>query len=106
MITERNNIAAAYVAQGEAEAQKIKNTTDKEVEVLKSEAEAQAAATEAEGEAEYMKILSKAYNDREKADFYLFTKSLDAAKTSLADGETTLFLDEDSPIAQIFQNVE
>ena len=106
MITERNNIAAAYVAQGEAEAQKIKNTTDKEVEVLKSEAEAQAAATEAEGEAEYMKILSKAYNDREKADFYLFTKSLDTAKTSLADGETTLFLDEDSPIAQIFQNVE
>lgn len=103
MITERNNIAAAYTAQGQSEAQKIKNTTDKEVAVMISEAEAAAAQTIAEGEAEYMNILSAAYNDASKADFYVFSLSLDTARSSLKNGQTTLFLDKDSPIAEIFQ---
>ena len=79
MITERKNIAAAYKAQGESEAQKIRNTTDKETEVMLSEAEAKADQLEAEGEAEYMRILSDAYNDPEKAEFYLFVRQLDAS---------------------------
>lgn len=102
MITERNNIAAAYKAQGEAEAQKIRNTTDREVSVLKSTAAATAAKIEAEGEAEYMRILADAYNGKEKSDYYLFVKSLDTAKKALKNGENTLFLDKDSPLAQIF----
>lgn len=103
MITERNNIAAAYKAQGESEAQIIRNTTDAEVSVMLSEAQAKADATIAEGEAEYMRILSEAYNDEEKADFYLFSLQLDALKESVTKGNTTLFLDENSPVAQIFQ---
>lgn len=106
MITERNNIAAAYKAQGESEAQVIKNTTDAEVTVMLSEAKATADATIAEGEAEYMRILSEAYNDEDKADFYTFTLELDAVKASLTNGNTTLFLDKDSPIAQIFEGIE
>lgn len=106
MITERNNIAAAYTAQGQSEAQKIKNTTDKEVSVMLSEANADADAIIGEGEAEYMKILSDAYNDPDKADFYLFVRSLDTVKASLSNGQTTLFLDKDSPIAEIFRGVE
>ena len=77
MITERNNIAAAYKAQGESEAQIIRNTTDKEVSVMLSEAQAKADATVAEGEAEYMRILSEAYNDEGKADYYMFSLQLD-----------------------------
>lgn len=103
MITERNNIAAAYKAQGESEAQIIRNTTDAEVSVMLSEARAKADATIAEGEAEYMKILSEAYNDEEKADFYLYSLQLDALKESVTNGNTTLFLDKDSPVAEIFQ---
>lgn len=106
MITERNNIAAAYKAQGESEAQVIKNTTDAEVTVMLSEAQATADATIAEGEAEYMRILSEAYNDEGKADFYTFSLELDAIKASLTNGNTTLFLDSDNPIAQIFGGVE
>ena len=106
MITERNNIAAAYKAQGESEAQKIKNATDKEVSVMLSEAQANADAMIAEGEAEYMKILSDAYNKEDKADFYLFTLQLDTIKESLSDGNTTVFLDKDSPVAQIFEGVK
>lgn len=102
MITERNNIAAAYKAQGESEAQIIRNTTDAEVSVMLSEAQAQADAIIAEGEAEYMRILSEAYNDESKADFYLFMLQLDTLKESVTNGNTTIFLDSNSPVAQIF----
>lgn len=103
MITERNNIASAYKAQGESEAQIIRNTTDAEVSVMLSEAQAKADATVAQGEAEYMKILSEVYNEEDKADFYLYTLELDALKKSVTGGNTTIFLDESNPVAEIFQ---
>ncbi len=106
MISERNNIEAAYKAQGEADAQVIRNTTDAEVQVLLSEAKAKADATIAEGEAEYMKIMSGVYNSEDKADFYTFSLELDTAKSSLTGNNTTLFLDKDSSIAQIFKGVK
>lgn len=102
MISERNNIAASYTAQGESDAQKIRSETDREVQVMLSEAEAQAEMLIAEGEAEYMNILSDAYSDPAKADFYSFVRALDAAKASLSGGGDTLFLSKDSPLAQIF----
>lgn len=102
MISERNNIAASYTAQGNSSAQKIKNDTTKEVSVMKSKAKAEAEKIKAEGEAQYMQILSQAYNDESKADFYNFVRSLDAAKASLKNGNNTLLLDKSSPIAQIF----
>ncbi len=102
MISERNNIAASYTAQGNSSAQKIKNDTTKEVSVMKSEAKAEAEKIKAEGEAQYMQILSEAYNDADKADFYNFVRSLDAVKNSLKDGNKTLILDKSSPIVQIF----
>lgn len=102
MISERNNIAASYTAQGNSSAQKIKNDTTKEVSVMKSGALADAEKIKAEGEAQYMQILSHAYNDTSKADFYNFVRSLDAAKTALKNGNNTLILDKDSPMAQIF----
>ena len=102
MISERNNIAASYTAQGNSSAQKIKNDTTEEVSVMKSKAKAEAEKIKAEGEAQYMQILSQAYNDESKADFYNFVRSLDAAKASLKNGNNTLLLDKSSPIAQIF----
>lgn len=102
MISERNNIAASYTAQGNSSAQKIKNDTLKQVSVMKSEAQAKAEIIRAEGEAGYMQILSEAYNNEEKADFYNFVRALDAAKHSLSNGQNTLILDKSSPLAQIF----
>ena len=102
MISERNNIAAQYTAEGEAEAQMIRSETDKEVEIMVSEAKAQAEVLVAEGEAEYMRILSDAYADENKAEFYNFVRSLDAAKASLTNGDNILFLGPDSPLTEIF----
>ncbi|MBQ7425277.1 MAG: protease modulator HflC, partial [Lachnospiraceae bacterium] len=100
MISERNNIAASYTAEGEAEAQKIHNQTDKQVAIVKAQAEKSAAVLEAEGEAAYMETLSKAYDTEEKADFYNYIRGLDALKASLV-GDKTLVLDKNSEIARI-----
>ena len=102
MISERNNIAATYQAEGQEEAKEISNNTNAEIIVMQSEADAQAQEIIAKGEAEYMRILSDAYNDPEKADFYLFLRSLDAAKKTMTGNNKTLIVDETSPIAQIF----
>ena len=83
MISERQNIAAGYIADGEYQSNVIKNSTDKEVSIIISEAQAQAEKIRAEGEAEYMRILSGAYNDEGKADYYNYIRSLDALKASL-----------------------
>ena len=101
MISERQNIAASYTAQGEAEAQKIRNETDKNVKVMVADANKNAEIKIAEGEAEYMKILQEAYNTPEKADFYNFIRSLDALKASLRGSNKTIILDKDSEIARI-----
>ena len=102
MISERNNIAATYQAEGQEEAKEISNNTTAEIIVMQSEADAQAAEIIGKGEAEYMRILSDAYNDPEKADFYLFLRSLDAAKATMRGDNKTLIINETSPIAQIF----
>lgn len=102
MISERNNIAASYTAQGEQQAQEIKNDTNEQVTVLLAQAQKEADTIIAEGEAEYMRILSEAYNDENKADFYAFVRQLDAVKATLANGDNTIVLDKNSPIAEIF----
>lgn len=106
MISERNNIAATYTAEGKSEAKVIRNTTDKEIAIKISEAEKQAEILTAEGEAEYMKILSAAYADEGKTDFYSYVRSLDALKASMTGDDKTVILSEDSPIAKIFQGYE
>ena len=102
MISERNNIAASYIAQGEQQAQEIKNDTNEQVTVLLAQAQKEADTIVAAGEAEYMRILSDAYNDRDKAEFYSFVRQLDAVKATLKNGNNTIVLDKNSPIAELF----
>ena len=102
MISERNNIAASYTAEGESKAKKIQNETDKQVAILKAQAEKKSAKLKAEGEAKYMETLQQAYNDKDKADFYNYIRSLDALKVSLSGkGEKKLMLGRDSELAKI-----
>lgn len=102
MISERENIAASYAAEGAAQAKEIRNDADKSVDITISAAKAQAEKLKAEGEAEYMRILSAAYDTQEKADFYEFVRALDMARSSLTGKNKTLVVGSDSPIAQIF----
>lgn len=103
MISERQNIAAGYIADGQYQSNVIKNTTDKDVSIIISEAKAKAEKIRAEGEAEYMRVLSGAYNDAGKADYYNYIRSLDALKASLKGSNKTIILNENSELARILQ---
>jgi len=101
MISERNQMAEKYTADGNYDASIIRNEVDKQVNIIVSNAEAEAAKLEAEGEAEYMRMLAEAYNTADKKDFYEFILALDALKQSLTGSEKTIILDADSDLAQI-----
>lgn len=101
MISERNQMAEKYTADGNYEASIIRNDVDKQVNILVSNAEAEAAKLEAEGEQEYMRLLAEAYDSREKKEFYEFTLALDALKASLTGNEKTVILDGSSELAKI-----
>lgn len=103
MISERDNIAATYKAEGNSEAKVIRNKTDKEVAIQISDAKKQAEILGAEGEQEYMKILAQAYGEEDRSEFYSFVRSLDALKTSMKGEDKTVILSADSSIAQIFE---
>lgn len=106
MISEREQMAAQYTAEGGSESQIIKNATDKEVSIMVSEANAQAEQIIAEGEALYMQTLSAAYNDPNRSEFYAFVRALDAAKITMTGDNKTLILPADSPLAAIFMSAE
>ena len=101
MISERNQMAEKYSADGNYEASIIRNNVDKQVNIIVSNAQAEAAKLEAEGEAEYMRLLAEAYNTKDKKDFYEFILALDALKQSLTGEEKTIILDKDSELAKI-----
>ena len=105
MISERQNIAASFTAEGKSEAQKIRNATDKEAAIKIADANKRADILIAEGEAEYMKLIQSAYNTPEKAEFYNFMRSLDALKKSLSynkdKGENIIILDKDSKLVKM-----
>ena len=105
MISERENIAAAYTAEGDEAAQKIRNDTDKETAIIKAEAEKNAAQLIAEGEAEYMRILQEAYDTADKADFYNYTRGLDALRSTLRGNDKTLILDKDSELVKLLYGI-
>ena len=105
MISERNQMAEKFTADGNKEANLIINEVDKTVNITISNAEAEAAKLIADGEAEYMRMLAEAYNSPEKKEFYEFILALDALKASLTGEEKTIILDANSALAKILMGV-
>ena len=106
MISERNQMAEKFTADGNYEASVIRNDVDKQVNIIVSNAKAEAAKLEAQGEAEYMQRLAAAYDSADKKDFYEFILALDALKQSLTGGEKTIILDADSDLAKILAGAQ
>jgi membrane protease subunit HflC len=106
MISERNQMAEKYTADGNYEASIIRNNVDKQVNIIISNANAEAAKLEAEGESEYMRLLAEAYDTDDKKSFYEFTLALDALKKSLTGTEKTVILDGNSELARILMGTK
>ena len=106
MISERNQMAEKYTADGNYEASIIRNDVDKQVNIIVSDAEAEAAKLVAEGESEYMRMLAEAYNSTDKQEFYEFILALEALEASLTGSEKTVILDGNSELAKILGGAE
>ena len=105
MISERNQMAEKFTAEGNLEASKTRNEVDRQVNIMISNAELAATQRIAEGEAEYMRILAAAYDTQEKKDFYEFILALEALKASLTGDNKTVILDADSELAKILMGL-
>ena len=105
MISERNQMAEKYTAEGNKEANLIRNEVNKDVNILISNAQVAAAKRIAEGEAEYMRILATAYDTEEERKFYEFTLALEALRASLNGDEKTIVLDENSELGKILMGI-
>ena len=105
MISERNQMAEKYTADGNKEATEIRSRVDRDVNIMISDAEAAAAVLVAQGEAEYMKKLAEAYDSEEEKEFYEFILALEALEKSLTGDDKTVILDANSELAQILAGV-
>lgn len=100
MISERTQMAESYRAEGNLEASKVVNETDKEVGILLSKAKATAEELKGQGESEYMKIIAAAYSTEDRVQYYEFIRSLEALKTTM-QGDKTIILPADNFIVKV-----
>ncbi|MEM8960025.1 MAG: protease modulator HflC [Acidobacteriota bacterium] len=97
MQAERSRIATFYRSEGEQEALEIEADAAAERARILAEAEAEAERVRGAGEAEALALLADAYN--RDPEFYRFLRSLESWET-IIDGDTTIFLESDSPLLE------
>jgi membrane protease subunit HflC len=97
MRAERNRIARKYVAEGEEAAMIIRAKADKESREMIADAKRQAAIIRSQAEANAMKLYGDTY--QQNLPFYKYLRSLEAYRNMFSE-QTTIILDEDSPILE------
>ena len=88
-------------ATGEAEAGKIRAEADRKRVVTLADAERQAQILRGQGDAEASKIFADAF--QRDAEFYRFYRTMQAYRSSLASGDTTIVLSPDNPFLKLLQ---
>ena len=100
MKTDRERLARKSRAEGAEEARRIRAEAEREARVIVANARKQAEITRGEGEATAARVYAEAYEG--DAEFYEFTRSLEAYRKTLGEG-TTMVL---SPDAEFFQHLQ
>jgi membrane protease subunit HflC len=101
MRAERDRLARKYRAEGEEQARTIRAEADREARVIRAEAERDAEIERGKGDAEAARIYAEAYS--QDAEFYAFTRGLEAYRKTLGEG-TTLVLPPDHEFFRLFQS--
>lgn len=86
MMSERQQIAERYRAEGDQEAKKISSEADKQVQIVLATADKRSEELKGEGDARAIEIYAEAYN--QDAEFFLFWRTLESYKKSLAQNGT------------------
>ncbi|WP_413379150.1 protease modulator HflC [Alkalihalobacillus sp. 1P02AB] len=102
MISERQTTAQDYLSEGDAEANRIRANTDREVQELIATATADANIIISEGEAEAAQIYNEAFG--QDLEFYQLYRTLESYKKTIGD-ETVIVLPADSPYTRLLMGL-
>jgi membrane protease subunit HflC len=102
MRAQRMQVASKLRAEGEEQARTIRASADRDQTVLVAEAERDSQKLKGEGDAEAARIYAEAAN--RDPSFYAFQRSLEAYRTSFADGQSIIVLDKDDPFLQYMKS--
>jgi len=102
MRAERKQVANRLRAEGEERARAVRAEADREQTVLLAEAERDAQKLRGEGDAEATRIYAEAA--RRDPSFYAFQRSLEAYRSSFADGKGVIVLERNDPFLQYLRS--
>jgi len=100
MIAERQRIAELFRSEGQGEAARIQGERERELQRIQSEAFKAAEELRGKADAEATNTYAAAHG--RDADFYAFTRSLEAYEKTL-DAKTTMILDTNSELLKYLQ---
>ena len=104
MQTEREREAKQERAEGAETAQRIRAEAERDRTVLLADAHRQANILRGQGDAEATRAFADAYS--RDAEFYAFYRSLQAYRSVLSDGSSTLVLTPDSDFFRYFRDLK
>ncbi len=102
MRAQRMQVASKLRAEGEEQARTIRASADRDQTVLVAEAERDSQRLKGEGDATAARIYAEAAN--RDPSFYAFQRSLEAYRTSFADGNSVIVLDQNDPFLQYMKS--
>lgn len=97
---ERQQEAVEERSSGQEQKERIMANADREVTVMLAEAERDAQTLRGEGDAQALSIINLALT--RNPEFYAFYRSLEAYRSALADGNTSIVLSPDSEFFSYF----
>lgn len=100
--TDRQREAVEERSSGQQTKAEIEAEADRQQRVLLAEANRDAEILRGEGEAEALQIINEALS--RNPEFYSFYRSLEAYRTALADGQTSIVLSPDSQFFNFFKD--
>lgn len=100
MQAERNAEAALIRARGSEQAQILRAIADRQAVEVVSAANRDSEIIRGEGDAEQTRLFAQAYSQDQS--FFEFYRSMEAYRTALADGNTTMVLSPDSAFFSYF----
>jgi modulator of FtsH protease HflC len=103
MRAERERVAKDFRSRGAEGAEVIRATADREKTVVLAEAYREAEKVRGDGDAQAASIYSQAFT--KNAEFYAFSRSLNAYKNSFGNNKDLILLDPNSEFFRYFKGV-
>ena len=104
MVSERQQQAAQYRAEGAEAAQTVRANADRERTVLLAEAQRDAQRVRGEGDAESIKTYADAFG--QDKEFFAFYRSMQAYRDALNGHTTSFVLTPDTGFLRFFENLD